>query len=133
MLKRAGNQKGFTLIELLAAVVILALIIGPLLSISFSSFRYTAEDGERNQTVHIAQLVMEAAKQEAKETLMGQACYQIDELEYISDPSAYDDYDMNICFDDFTYNTAMQQIYVTVQKKNSSMAAVELKTVVRKP
>ncbi|MGD9677327.1 MAG: prepilin-type N-terminal cleavage/methylation domain-containing protein [Vulcanibacillus sp.] len=123
MKNKLFNQRGLTLIELLASVVILMLIIGPMLSLTFSLFNYSLEDGERNQSANIGQEVVEEIKLLVRS---GQYTYNPSRPEY-------SDYDIDVEIIDFSENNNLKEINVTVKKINSSFPAVELKTVVRKP
>ncbi len=117
------NQRGATLIELLAAIVILMLILGPMLSLTFSLFSNSIEDGERNQSANIGQEVIEEVKLLVSS---GQYTYNPNRPEYSG-------YDIDVEIVDFSENNNLKEINVTVIKQNSDFSAVTLKTVVRIP
>ncbi|MDE6129037.1 MAG: type II secretion system GspH family protein, partial [Lachnospiraceae bacterium] len=60
--KQKLNNKGLSLVEILVAVVILALVTGPLLHSFVSAARYNQRAKERQRTTTAAQSVMEGFK-----------------------------------------------------------------------
>lgn len=133
------KEQGMTLIEVLAAIVILSLIIGPLLTISFNTFKYTLQDGERNQTTNIAQQVLNEYKPFIIEEYRGKVNQlpndwtEVDISSILTRPE-YADYEIKAFVkkhDSTTPNLAALRI--TTNKKNSSFSPIIFKTVVRIP
>lgn len=73
--KRKLNNKGLSLVEILVAMVILALVSGPLLHSFVSAARYNQRAREKQRTITAAQSVMEGFKAFDLEEL----CWQFDE------------------------------------------------------
>ncbi len=65
--KLLKNENGETFIEVLAAVILLAVIAGPLLSMAMSSYYYNRDSEQKIKAAAIAQMVMDEVK--AKKTL----------------------------------------------------------------
>ncbi len=66
--KLLKNENGETFIEVLAAVTLLAVIAGPLLSMAMSSYYYNRNSEQKTKAVAIAQMVMDEVK--AKKNLI---------------------------------------------------------------
>lgn len=60
--KLLKNENGETFIEVLAAVILLAVIAGPLLSITLSSYYYNRDSEQKIKAASIAQMVMDEVK-----------------------------------------------------------------------
>ncbi|ACL76735.1 type IV pilus modification PilV family protein [Ruminiclostridium cellulolyticum] len=60
--KLLKNEKGETFIEVLAAVTLLAVIAGPLLSMVMSSYYYNRDAEQKTKAAAIAQMVMDEVK-----------------------------------------------------------------------
>ncbi len=60
--KLLTNEKGETFIEVLAAVILLAVIAGPLLSMAMSSYYYNRDSEQKVKAAAIAQMVMDEVK-----------------------------------------------------------------------
>ncbi|AEY65105.1 hypothetical protein [Clostridium sp. BNL1100] len=60
--KLLKNENGETFIEVLAAVILLAVIAGPLLSMAMSSYYYNRDSEQKTKAAAIAQMVMDEVK-----------------------------------------------------------------------
>lgn len=60
--KLLKNENGETFIEVLAAVILLAVIAGPLLSMAMSSYYYNRDSEQKIKAAAIAQMVMDEVK-----------------------------------------------------------------------
>ena len=60
--KLLKNENGETFIEVLAAVILLAVIAGPLLSMAMSSYYYNRDSEQKVKAAAIAQMVMDEVK-----------------------------------------------------------------------
>ncbi len=83
--KRKLNNKGLSLVEILVAVVILALVSGPLLHTFVSAAVYNRRARERQRTTTAAQSVMEGFKAFDLEEL----CWQFDEHKNAEEQAAH--------------------------------------------
>ncbi len=66
--KLLTNENGETFIEVLAAIILLAVIAGPLLSMAMSSYYYNRDSEQKTKAAAIAQMVMDEVK--AKKNLV---------------------------------------------------------------
>ena len=83
--KRKLNNKGLSLVEILVAMVILALVSGPLLHTFVSAAVYNRQAKERQRTTTAAQSVMEGFKAFDLEEL----CWQFDEYKNAEEQAAH--------------------------------------------